>query len=70
MGKSVDLHISHLEKGHTSYLVLLMFRPLKRRESQGKPSSLLQVLPPDKLLGQLLNFSMCKELSGVFVRIT
>lgn len=40
MGKSVDLHISHLEKGHTSYLVLLMFRPLKRRESQGKPSSL------------------------------
>lgn len=60
--KEVD-YISHLEKGHTSYLVLLMFRPLKRRESL--ESCLYLVLPPDKLLGQLLNFSMCKELWGL-----
>ena len=64
MENSIDLHISHLENGHTSYLVLLMFRPLKRRECQIKLSS-LPGSAPDKLLGQLLKFSIGKELRGL-----
>lgn len=64
MGKSVDLKvISHLEKGHTSYLVLLMFRPLKGgnvRESQVP----YLALSPDKLLGQ---FTQVLHLQRVMV---
>lgn len=55
--RCVDPRSSHFEKGHTSYLVILMLRPCKRRECPVKLSS-LPGSAPETWLGHLLNFSI------------
>lgn len=67
MEDNVALSRSHLEKRHTSYLVLLLLRPLKRREPMVQLSSLLGSVS-DRLPGSSL--TVCVKSDRVCERTT